>query len=359
MSRRVNVPSPVAPAVLRRRLLRWFAANKTPHPWRQAVTPYKVWISEVMLQQTVTTAVATRFVRWLLRFPNVKALAQASEQQVLREWEGLGYYARARNLHRAAQVIVREYRGRIPADFRQLLLLPGIGSYTAAAIASIAFGQLYPVLDANVRRVMQRVLATAEGQNSDDEAIGAFLRSAIARRRPGDFNEALMELGQMVCRPRKPSCGNCPLQTNCGAYRFGNLDERVRPKTGRLIRRQSVLLIVCCKGKILLEQKQSGLYRNMWGFPRAALHDAVDAAIAAWAKEHVDAPLEIIKHLKPVTHFYTRHAEELHPVLARVSSHRTATTELRWLMRGELEEIPLPSVERRVWMTLSARDKRG
>ncbi len=359
MSRRVNVPSPVAPAVLRRRLLRWFAANKSPYPWRRAVTPYKVWISEVMLQQTVTTAVAPRFVRWLQRFPNVRALAQASGQQVLREWEGLGYYARARNLHRAAQIIVREYRGNIPADYRQLLALPGIGNYTAAAIASIAFGHVHPVLDANVRRVMQRVLATAQGQDSDDEAIAAFLRSAISRRRPGDFNEALMELGQTVCRPRKPKCGNCPLQTNCDAYRLGSLEERSHLKTGQLIRRQSVLLIVCCKGKILLEQKQSGLFRNMWGFPRTALHDDADAAIAAWARKHVGTPLEIIEHLTPVTHFYTRHAEELYPVLARVSSHRKATTELRWLMRGELEEIPLPSVERRVWMKLSARDKRG
>lgn len=323
------------------------------------MTPYKVWISEVMLQQTVTTAVAPRFVRWLQRFPNVRALARATEQQVLREWEGLGYYTRARNLHRAALIIAREHGGRIPADYRQLLALPGIGSYTAAAIASIAFGQVRPVLDANVRRVMRRVLAATNGEGRDDKAISAFLQTAISRRRPGDFNEALMELGQALCRPRKPDCKQCPLQPHCGGCQLGRLEERAPLKARKLIRRQSVLLIVGCKGKILLEQKQSSLLKNLWGFPRIALHDDVDAVIAAWARTHVGIPLEIVKHLTPVTHFYTRHAERLHPVLARVRSHRTATSELHWLLQGELEKVPLPSVERRVWMKLSGRDKPG
>jgi len=312
-----------------------------------------------MLQQTVTTAVAPRFVRWLQRFPNVRVLARATEQQVLREWEGLGYYTRARNLHRAAQIIAREHGGRIPADYRQLLALPGIGSYTAAAIASIAFGQAHPVRDANVRRVMRRVLAATDGEGRDDKAISAFLQTAISRRRPGDFNEALMELGQTLCRPRKPDCEQCPLLANCGACQSGSLEEREHPKTRKLIRRQSVLLIVGCKGKILLEQKQSSLFKNLWGFPRIAFRDDVDAVTSAWARRHIGTPLVIIKHLTPVTHFYTRHAERLHPVLARVHSHRTATSELHWLMRDELERVPLPSVERRVWMNLSGRDKQG
>lgn len=312
-----------------------------------------------MLQQTVTTAVAPRFVRWLQRFPNVRALARATEQEVLRAWEGLGYYSRARNLHRAARVIAEEYGGKIPADYQQLLALPGIGSYTAAAIASIAFGQLHPVLDANVRRVMRRVLATAGGKDRNDKVICALLQSAISRHKPGDFNEALMEMGQTVCRPRKPECGDCPLQPDCGAYRLGRLDERAQPKTREPIRRESVLLILSWKSKVLLERKQSGLFKNMWGFPRIAHHGSVEAATAAWVREHIHAPLEAIEQLTPVTHFYTRHVEELHPVLARVSSHRKATPELYWLTRDELEEVPLPSVERRVWEKLSARERRG
>ncbi|MCS7300931.1 MAG: A/G-specific adenine glycosylase, partial [Fimbriimonadales bacterium] len=207
---------------LRRALLRWFEAHKRPTPWRDNPDPYRVWVSEVMLQQTQTATVIPYFERFIARFPDVQALADAPLEEVLRYWEGLGYYARARNLHKAARMIVQN-GGRLPATADRLRELPGIGAYTAGAIASIAFGQPTPVVDGNVIRVLARLLwlkgdlkaAPAQKQ------LWRISEQLIDPQRPGDFNQAIMELGSTVCTPTQPRCSECPVSHLCAAYQRG------------------------------------------------------------------------------------------------------------------------------------------
>lgn len=197
---------------LRRALRRWFARERRPLPWRQTRDPYALWISEVMLQQTTVGAVIPYYERFLRRFPTVRDLAEASEDSVLTEWAGLGYYSRARNLWRAAQTLVRDHSGVFPRDVEGAMALPGIGRYTASAITSLAYGTRAAVVDGNVHRVLSRLWATAGLSQARAQALAGDL---LPTRAPGSWNEAVMELGATVCLPRKPRCGSCPVAPHC------------------------------------------------------------------------------------------------------------------------------------------------
>ncbi len=194
------------------KLLRWYRRHARKLPWRQTRDPYRIWVSEVMLQQTRVAAAIPYFERFIERFPDVESLARAPEEELLRAWSGLGYYSRARNLQRAAKLIAE--RGSIPNDYDALRELPGIGQYTAAAVASIAFNQPYAVVDGNVRRVLSRVACRNEGLDEMAEAL-------LDRKHPGRYNQALMELGATVCLPREPHCGACPVAALCTASVMG------------------------------------------------------------------------------------------------------------------------------------------
>ena len=198
-------------AAFRRALLRWYDRHRRDLPWRETRDPYRIWLSEIMLQQTRVAAVLDHYRIFLERFPNVQALAAASEEAVLAAWSGLGYYRRARMLHRCAQQIAEHHDGRFPQNAEDLLALPGIGRYTAAAIASIAFAEPVAVVDGNVERVLQRFT----GINLTTPQIWQHAQALLANSRPGDFNQAMMELGAMVCVPRQPKCPECPLQELC------------------------------------------------------------------------------------------------------------------------------------------------
>ena len=243
---------------LRKKLAQWYRRNARDLPWRRSRDPYAIWVSEIMLQQTRVAAVIPYYQRFLARFPDAQALARAAEDEVLALWSGLGYYSRARNMHQAARVIAE--RGAFPARYSEIRQLPGVGDYTAAAIASIAFGLPHAVVDGNVRRVIARLTNRA---NADFHAVAQGL---LDRRQPGRSNQALMELGALVCLPRSPLCGVCPLAQYCEAFRRGTQAEmpppRARPRTERLRR---TLLVIRRKGKILLIR--SSRVRGFWDLP--------------------------------------------------------------------------------------------
>jgi A/G-specific adenine glycosylase len=265
-----SAASPSAP----RRLLSWFDAEKRVLPWRGTRDPYRIWVSEVMLQQTTVQTVTPRFGPFLARFPTLAALARAREQDVLAAWSGLGYYARARNLHRAAREIVRRLDGRLPDDPRALRELPGFGEYTAAAVASLAFGASVPAAEANVTRVLSRVYAIP------GIAGGVAYRSEVRRRaaawqrtvprRPGDLMAALMDLGQLVCRPRKPACPVCPIAASCAARRRGHPERYPRrlpkPPAARVY---VAAALATRRGRALLIRKPERLLERLWQFPSA------------------------------------------------------------------------------------------
>jgi A/G-specific adenine glycosylase len=259
---------------VRRALVAWFARGHRDLPWRRTRDPYAVWVSEIMLQQTRVETVTPYFTRWMDRFPTVRALADAPLDDVLSHWAGLGYYARARNLHLAARDVVGNYGGEFPAAAEKLRALRGIGAYTAGAIASIAFGEAAPIVDGNVVRVLARVDAL------DGAADDAALKAIVWRRaeelvrsdggtRAGDFNQAMMELGATVCTPSSPDCAQCPLASQCRARALGDVASRPAPKTKKappVVK--AVALLVERAGKLLFVRRPpSGLWGGLWEPP--------------------------------------------------------------------------------------------
>lgn len=245
---------------LSRNLLAWYRKEKRALPWRGTADPYAIWISEVMLQQTTVPTVAARYEPFLRRFPDVGALARAREESVLAAWSGLGYYARARNLRRAAREIVARHGSQIPSDFRALRRLPGFGDYTANALLALAFGRYTLPMDANLRRVASRLFATRDPETT--------LSRLVSRRKPADSIAALFDLGQLLCRPRSPSCPACPLRRQCRAYRSGDVGS-FPPSAEKSAAKRLYLavLIIDHGGRFFVRRRSSTWLNGMWEFP--------------------------------------------------------------------------------------------
>ena len=250
-------------------LLDWYDANRRVLPFRGTRDPYAVWISEIMLQQTRTDTVSGYYTRFMNRFPNIAALAQADEQEVLKYWEGLGYYSRARNLHKAAQIMQREYGGRFPAAYEGIRALPGVGDYTAAAVASIAYRLPYPAIDGNLTRVLARVHGVREdvGRPSVKRLIHELGEREIDRERPGDWNQALMDLGATICVPGTPDCARCPLQAQCDAYAQGDADQLpIRAAARPPVPVDVGVGLVIAEGRVLTIKRDAALLKGLWTF---------------------------------------------------------------------------------------------
>ena len=250
-------------------LLYWYDANRRVLPFRGTRDPYAVWISEIMLQQTRTDTVSGYYTRFMNRFPNIAALAQADEQEVLKYWEGLGYYSRARNLHKAAQIMQREYGGRFPTTYEGIRALPGVGDYTAAAVASIAYRLPYPAIDGNLTRVLARVHGVRE--DVDRPSVRRLIRELgereIDRERPGDWNQALMDLGATICVPGTPDCARCPLQAQCDAYAQGDADQLpIRAEARPPVPVDVGVGLVIAEGRVLTIKRDAALLKGLWTF---------------------------------------------------------------------------------------------
>ncbi|MBS1809574.1 MAG: A/G-specific adenine glycosylase [Acidobacteria bacterium] len=273
------LPAPAFAAAL----LEWYDQRDTPMPWRGSRDPYRIWLSEVMLQQTRIATVKDYYARFLTLFPTIEALAKASLDEVLKAWEGLGYYSRARNLHRLAQVVVNEREGQFPATPEALQQLPGIGRYTAAAIASIAFGARSAVLDGNVIRVLTRLMDLPDeiGSPRIEQQLWDLAEALLPAERCGDYNQALMDLGRLICVPRRPVCEQCPVQSFCAAFAKGT--QHLRPvkkqKAPLPIVRAAAAVIRDAEGRLLLVQRPTeGLLGGLWMLPGGNCEDEEPAA---------------------------------------------------------------------------------
>jgi A/G-specific adenine glycosylase len=259
-----------------------------------------------MLQQTTVPAVIPYYERWLKVYPDMRSLARAPLRMVLREWQGLGYYRRAGNLHRAAKTIVREHGGKVPDDERELRSLPGFGPYTTAAVLSLAYGRPLPVIDANVRRVLMRVLGlrgTAEARI--DKTLRAFLERVFSKDSPGDFNQAMMELGALVCRSRNPQCLACPVREFCRAAREGTQEIIPRPRTLGLEKIEAVVAVIEKDGRTLIQKRPSGgLLAGLWEFPGGKVEpgESLTAALRREVREELGFGIENIRRLTTVRH---------------------------------------------------------
>lgn len=255
-------------------LLTWFDDyGRHDLPWQRNKTPYRVWVSEIMLQQTQVKTVIPYYERFMQRFPNVNALAAAEQDEVLSFWAGLGYYARGRNLHKAAQIIVQEFAGEFPSEFEEIVALPGIGRSTAGAILAIAIGKRYPILDGNVKRVLSRVdgVATWPGERETEKMLWQRADSFTPAERFSDYTQAIMDLGATLCTRSKPKCEDCPMQSDCQAYLQNKVAELPvkKPKKEKPVRQAHLLIVQNNNGDVWLEQRpQKGIWGGLWSFPQ-------------------------------------------------------------------------------------------
>jgi A/G-specific adenine glycosylase len=317
-----------------RDLLRWYRHHHRKLPWRATRDPYRIWVSEIMLQQTRVETVRPYYMRWLRAFPTIRALAQATDDRVLKSWEGLGYYSRARNLHRAAQAVIRKHEGKLPRTVEGLRELPGIGRYTAGAIASIAFGERAPLVDGNVARVFARIFAIRANVKSPRtvQSLWKLADDLLPDTDAGEFNQALMELGALVCTPANPRCDACPMRRVCVARRRG-LVARL-PNRGDKPRTVSVVVhaaLVQRGGRILLQRRpRRGLLANFWELP-----------VADKRRFRVGRQLCEVRHA--ITHH--RIALRVHECAPTVGFRSNG--QWRWVTRGELNALALPAAHRR------------
>ncbi|MCE9631038.1 MAG: A/G-specific adenine glycosylase [Planctomycetia bacterium] len=328
------------PAGVRRRLLAWYARAKRDLPWRGAGDPYPVWVSEIMLQQTQVERVKEFFVRFMARFPNVEALAAAREQAVLKHWEGLGYYRRARQLHAAAKQIVTDHEGEFPRSVAGLMGLPGIGRYTAGAIASIAMDLPAPIVEANSRRVLARLAGHDEPVGgAGDEPIWQIAAALVPSKKAGAFNQALMDLGAMVCTPDRPLCQRCPVASCCVAKQTGRVDRipvMAAPRATKQIR--EVAVVVRHGDRVLVERRGPGeWWEGLWDFLREPAKKARDKAIGH------------------VTYTVTHHRIECTVVERTSRTPPWAATQQRWVKVASLAALAMTAPGRRIARLLAVR----
>jgi A/G-specific adenine glycosylase len=347
-------------------LLDWYAHNARQLPWRGRSDPYAIWISEIMLQQTRVDTVIPYFESWMLHFPSIRALAEADLQGVLKVWEGLGYYSRARNLHRAAQIVVTEYGGSLPQDVRSLKRLPGIGRYTAGAIASIAFGLDEPVLDGNVRRVMARVFNVIEPVRSveGERVLWRYAAEHLPSGQAGAYNQALMDLGATICVPRLPYCNRCPLRQLCQALAL-NLQEKlpvIAPKA--VIPHYTVTAAVIHEaGRVLITRRPlKGLLGGLWEFPGGkvlpgeGLSDCLQREIC----EELGVEIVVGRPVGVYRHAYTHFRLTLHAFACELCDgaepRLLQVNDLRWVEPSRLGEYPMGKIDRRIALEIMSKE---
>ena len=326
---------------IRTRLLRWYDRGHRDLPWRKTSDPYRIWVSEIMLQQTRVQAVIPYYERFLLHFPDVETLASAPEQELLACWSGLGYYSRARNLQRAARIIVEHHDSRFPRDQAAALALPGIGHYTASAILSITYGVPLAVLDGNVARVLSRLFAIAAElkTTAGRQKLNRLASDVLSAGRPGDFNQAMMELGAIVCLPRHPQCKACPLRTICVAHRE-DMVERFPPRRSKpkpVTRRLTAVIVKDRRGRCLTVQRPAtaNWMAGFWELPM-------------WEQPAEVAPtaLTLRERLGTVRHTITQNRMLVSVLSASLRDGRKIS-EGRWLSAAELATSPVTTITRK------------
>ena len=349
------------------KLLDWYSKNKRPLPWRAAgqspPSPYAVWVSEMMLQQTRVETVIPYYEKWLRLFPTVQALAKASEHEVLNAWEGLGYYSRARNFHKAAKLVVEKYNGELPRDLEELRRLPGIGQYTVGALASIIFGMDEPALDGNLKRVYARLFDVSEPVDSHagEKTLWKLARENLPKGKAADFNQALMDLGALICLPKNPRCSICPVMKDCQARRQGTQAARPvrKPKKAvpHYVQAAAVVVVqVDNLHKVLLAQRPSnGLLGGMWEFPNGRVAPGRDPArdlakvIRSAYSLRLGAKRKVT--LGVFRHAYTHFKVTVHAFACDADSI-SEFQNMKWVALQDLDDYPMGRIDRQIAQAL-------
>jgi len=341
-------------------LLKWFAGNARDLPWRRTRDPYAIWVSEIMLQQTQVKTVIPYWQRWMKQLPDIASLAAADEDTVIKLWEGLGYYSRARNLQKAAKRIRDEFGGRFPRDLAGVLALPGVGRYTGGAICSIAFNQPEPIVDGNVARVLTRLLGIEESPKAKPVAdrlwsvAADLVKHAPTLQKPRQrnasaFNQAMMELGALVCTPRNPLCGDCPLKGRCTARKQNKVETiPALAKRAATTNRRFIGFLIAWRGKVFVQRRPSGeVNAGFWEFPNWQVNDA-ELKPAALAKRELKLGQAKFQPLCNINHSITRYRNRLEMIVAEPKRKpRLAKLKGEWLPVAKLAELPLTAAHRK------------
>jgi len=344
-------------------LLNWYEKNKRDLPWRKTKDPYKIWLSEVMLQQTQVRTVIPYYQRWLERLPTIQDIAVASEHKVLKLWEGLGYYNRCHNFQKAAQLVCMQYNGKVPDQPEPFLKLPGVGPYILSAVMSIAFKRVLPVVDGNVLRVVSRYIELWDDirKSATQKKVYQMLLDLICKNNPGDFNQAVMELGALVCTPKNPTCLSCPLKKTCQAKEKGSVGSLpVRTRKKKIPLYKVALAVILKNDKFLIQKRPtSGHLAGMWEFPGGKLEadESTEQAVTRECHEELDVSVKIIRKLKKVKHAYTHFKIELNIFICRLSSSTVKARQnqpIRWIGLDEMNQYPFPAANYKFFKELVA-----
>ncbi len=352
---------------MQKKILDWFDLNKRCLPWRDQRTPYRVWISEIMLQQTRVETVIPYYQRWMTQFPDIRSLASADEQTVLKAWEGLGYYSRARSIYKTAGIILHEMNGVFPAERKTIEKLPGIGRYTAGAIASIAFGQPAAALDGNIRRVYSRIgdVALPARSTEGEKLLWRMAEDWLDRDRPGDYNEALMDLGALICTPLNPLCESCPVMSVCLAYRNQTVSQRpvlaaIKPiphfmVTAAVIRRTGADPTA---HYLLAQRPDKGLLANLWEFPGGKVEDGetLEECLRREIREELGAQAVIQAPFGKYKHAYTHFRVTLSAFLCELDREPQplAAQAIQWVPVSALDQFPMGKIDRQIALRIQS-----
>lgn len=328
-------------------LLDWYYENKRNLPWRENQDPYKVWVSEIMLQQTKVDTVIPYFHQFMEKFPTVYDLAKADEQDVLKTWEGLGYYSRARNLQSAVKEVVETYEGKVPDTPKELGSLKGIGPYTKGAILSIAYNQPEPAVDGNVMRVFSRVFNIEDdiAQVKTRKKFEELVREVISKEDPSSFNQAIMDLGATICTPKSPACLFCPVQEYCRAFAKGVQEELPVKTKAKKQKKLSymVLLIKNNKDEYLIEKRpDTGLLANLWQFPMVPMNEVSLEGVTKWIEEEYKVSVQVKEKIDNLMHVFSHIKWELDIYEAVSVNEKVEDSRLRFVSKDEIKEFPFP-----------------
>lgn len=341
--------------LIAKNILDWYQANKKSWPWRENPDPYAVWVSEIMAQQTRLATVLPYYQQWMQTFPSIKSLAIASQQDVLAVWEGLGYYSRARNIHKAAKLLVKDYDGKLPNNSKDLQKLPGIGKYTAGAIASMAFKKDAAVVDGNVKRVLARLYSIETEINTSvgEKEIWKIAEDLVPSGFAGDFNQGLMELGAFVCTPTNPKCDICPVLSQCKAFKNGKQNSLPNKKPKDKIPHYAVSAAIITKDKkfLIAQRPEKGLLAGLWEFPGGKLeeNESLEQALMREIKEELDCKIEVGKLFGTYKHAYTHFKITLHAFIVNKFNSQPIALEaqqIKWVELIHLKDYPMGKIDR-------------